>query len=118
MKNNFVHMELQTTNVSGAKDFYGSLLNWDTDDIIMGDMPYTKINNSDGPGGGIMKNPDPNGSPHWVVFVGVEDVEMSGKEAEKLGGKILQPKTQVPNMGCFIIVSDPQGAVLGLWQAG
>ena len=61
MRNPFVHVELVTTDVAKAKSFYGKLFNWKLEDVDMGDMIYTLIKAGEGAGGGIMKNPMPDG---------------------------------------------------------
>src|SRR5579872_7358026 len=59
MPNPFCHVELNTTDVKKAKDFYGKLFDWKLEDMP-GD--YTMIGVGEGTGGGMMKNPIP-GAP-------------------------------------------------------
>lgn len=64
MPNPFVHIELNTTDVGKAKDFYGKLFDWKLQDVPMGDGSYTMIQVSNGTGGGIVQHPMP-GSPSF-----------------------------------------------------
>jgi len=50
----------------------------------------------------------------WGGYVTVDDVEVSAKQAEALGGKILLEARDIPNVGRFCVISDPQGAALSL----
>lgn len=58
MANPFVHVELMTTDVAKAKDFYGKLFDWKLEDIP--GMDYTIINVGEGTGGGMMKTVQPD----------------------------------------------------------
>lgn len=118
MANPFVHVELQTQDAEKAKKFYKSLFSWELQDIPTGQGgTYTLIGVGEGTGGGIMKNPVPNAPSHWLAYVRVDDVAAATKKAKELGATVLQNRTEVPNFGWFSVISDPTGAVLGLWQA-
>ena len=68
--------------------------------------------------GTIRKKPAmAQGSPnHWMVYFLVDDVAASSKKAEDLGASTLMPTTDIPGMGTFSVVSDPQGGVFALWK--
>jgi len=97
--------ELTTTDVDGAKAFYSELLGWTMDDLPSGDMTYTMLKAGEQEVGGMMATPpEAAGMP-----------AMWGK-AEKLGGKVLVPPRDIPNVGRFCVIQDPQGATLrGAW---
>jgi predicted enzyme related to lactoylglutathione lyase len=50
--------------------------------------------------------------PNWGCYVTVSDVDATAAKAEELGGKILMPPTDIPNVGRFSVLQDPQGAVI------
>jgi hypothetical protein len=55
MANPFVHVELNTTDVGKAKEFYGWLFDWKLEDLPMGVMgTYTTIGVGGGTSGGII----------------------------------------------------------------
>jgi len=116
MGNPFVHCELMSTDVGKAKTFFGKLFDWQLDDMPTADMTYTLIRVGDGTGGGLMQNPIPNAPTMWVPYVLVDDLQAASDKASKLGGKIMKGPTEVPDMGAFVIISDPTGGMLGLWQ--
>ncbi len=64
----------------------------------------------------MMQKQSPEAPSQWVSYVQVDDVENSTKQAEKLGGKVVVGVTEVPDMGSFSIIADPEGAVFGLWE--
>ncbi|MEJ2703676.1 MAG: VOC family protein [Sedimentisphaerales bacterium] len=50
--------------------------------------------------------------PTWGVYVTVDDVDAPAARVEQLGGKLLQPPADIPNVGRFCVIQDPQGAAL------
>lgn len=117
MANPFVHVELNTTDPAKAKAFYGQLFDWKLDDMDMGGMIYTTINPGDGTGGGLMQHPVPGAPSSWLAYVIVNDVKVSTEKAASLGATVVKDATEVPGMGWFSIITDPTGAMLGLWQS-
>ena len=107
--------ELMTTDVAGAKKFYGDLLDWQFEDVNM-NMPYTLLKKGDRDVGGLMAMPpETAGMPSmWGAYVTVNDVDSLSKKVENLGGKLLHPLTDIPTVGRFCVIMDPQGAALTL----
>ena len=116
MGNPFVHVELMSNDVGKAKTFYGKLFNWTLDDVPMGDMTYTMIKVGEGTGGGMMKNPIPGAPSAWMAYVLVDDIKAATAKAKSLGANVMKDVTEVPGAGTFSIITDPTGAMLGLWQ--
>ena len=117
MGNPFVHVELNTTDVSKAKKFYGQLLAWQLEDVAMGPSgTYTMIKPGTGTGGGILKHSMPGEPSTWLAYVQVEDIAAATEKAKTLGAKIVRDVTEVPGVGSLSIISDPTGATLGLWK--
>jgi uncharacterized protein len=117
MANAFCHLELNTTDLGKAKDFYSKLFSWDYDSMDMGPGgTYIVIKPGSGPGGGMMTHPVPGAPSAWLPYVQVDDVVASTAKAKSLGAQVMRDKTEVPNMGWFSILIDPTGAAIALWQ--
>ncbi len=119
MAHPFVHIELQTKDIPKAKEFYSRLFDWKLDDIPMpgGDMLYTMINVGEGTGGGMFANMDPQVPPHWLAYVGVDDIEASTQKARDLGASVLQDVMKVGDYGWLSVIKDPTGAVIAMWKS-
>ena len=118
MANAFVHVELNTTDVAKAKDFYGKLFDWTLEDVPMGgDGTYTMIKVGQGTGGGMMKNPMPGAPSTWLAYVDVDDIDAATKKAKSLGATVVKDVTEVMGAGWLSLIVDPTGAMLGLWKA-
>lgn len=117
MANPFVHVELNTTDPSKAKAFYGKLFNWTLEDIPMGGGSYTMIKPGAGTGGGLQKHPVPGAPSSWLAYVTVDDIAASTQKAKDLGATVMLDVTEVPGMGWMSVIIDPTGASLGLWKS-
>jgi len=104
--------ELMTTDVEGAKQFYRSLFGWETEQAALPGMDYVMIKvDGDSVGGITTLPPQCQGMPPcWGVYVTVADVDATAKKAEVLGGKIICPPMDIPKVGRFCVIQDPQGA--------
>jgi uncharacterized protein len=116
MANPFVHVELNTSDLSKAKAFYSKLFGWKLKDEPMPGGSYTMIDVGEGTGGGMMTNKNPGAPSHWLAYVGVEDVAASTRKAKELGAKIMLDKTEVGEFGWMSVITDPTGATFALWQ--
>lgn len=110
----FSWCELITTDVKAAKAFYTKLFGWGLEDMNMGDMTYTVVSAGEKPIGGIMNtSPEAQGMPPaWGSYVTVDDVDATAKMAEDLGGKVLMKPQDIPEVGRFCVIQDPQGAII------
>jgi len=118
MANPFVHVELNTTDVEKAKEFYSKLFDWTLEDVEMGPSDtYTIIKVGEGTGGGMLKNPMPGVPSFWLAYVHVDEISAATKKAASLGAKVVKDSVEVPNMGWFSIIEDPTGAAVALWQS-
>jgi len=52
----------------------------------------------------------------WLAYVRVDDIAAATKKAKSLGATVVKDVTEVMGAGQFTIISDPTGAVLGLWE--
>lgn len=117
MANPFVHVELQTTDLKKARDFYSRLFDWKLEDApVPGFGTYTMIGVGEGTGGGMMAAQSKEVPSHWLAYVDVSDVASATRKAKELGAKVVVDSMPVADMGKFSIIEDPTGAHLGLWQ--
>jgi len=111
----FSWCELMTTDVDAAKRFYSNLFGWTLEDMNMtGQMTYTVVKAGGQGIGGIMKTPPQAGNmpPCWGTYVTVDDVDAIAQKAVTLGGKICVPPQDIPTVGRFCVIQDPQGAMI------
>lgn len=118
-----VHFEIGCQNSAKTKQFYAELLGWTFEGYGSAEM-VTNI----GPSfdGGAPKSPGIAGHinslghpPHQyvTVYAEVDDLQRTLDHATRLGGKVVVPIMEVPNMGHFAWFSDPEGNCIGLWKS-
>ncbi len=113
----FSWTELLTTDVAAARGFYGPLLGWKFRDMdSSAPMHYTVVSSGDKDIGGIMAvPPEAKGMPPtWGTYVTVQDVDAAAAKVAGLGGKVLMPARDIPGVGRFAVIEDPQGARISL----
>jgi uncharacterized protein len=119
-QNSFVWYELMSSDVAAAKAFYAKVVGWNTQDMPMPGMTYTLLRAGDTQVGGLMALPkearDSGMKPCWVGYVGVDDADSAAAKVKRLGGRIVGVPTDIPNVGRFAMVTDPQGAAFNLFK--
>jgi uncharacterized protein len=116
----FSWCELMTSDPAAAKSFYAQIFGWEMKDGPIGGIDYTVISAGGEQIGGMMKIPDksPNMPPSWGTYVTVDNVELTVKKATALGGKVLMEPHDIPDVGKFALIQDPQGAILSVISYG
>lgn len=113
----FCWVELGTSDAAAAKKFYGELLGWQYKEGDVSPMAYTEIVVESRPVGGIYQSgPEYGGGapPNWMAYVSVDDVDGAARRVEELGGKVRVPPMDIPEVGRFCVIVDPQGASIAL----
>jgi uncharacterized protein len=110
----FVWDELGTTDADGAQSFYEQVFGWTTKDMGEEYGGYRIFHRGEEQVGGLMKNPDPSIPASWTPYVAVEDADETCRKATELGASVIVEPMDVPNIGRFAILQDPQGAVFGI----
>ena len=113
----FVWHDLMTTDVAAARAFYTEVIGWKLQDWedAKGSEPYTMWLAGEKAIGGVATLPDEakkmGAPPHWHAYVGTPDVDATAARATELGATLLVPPRDIPKVGRFSIIQDPQGAV-------
>jgi predicted enzyme related to lactoylglutathione lyase len=115
-RRNIVHVEIPSANVESAARFYQDLFGWKIQPVP--EMNYTmwEAGNGDEYGGFPLVSDD-NPAGQVLIYIDSDDIDADLKNVQKLGGKVLTQKTEIPGMGWFGIFIDPTGNVLGLYTS-
>lgn len=116
----FVWYELMTSDVPAAQAFYGSVLGWTAKDSGMPGMTYILFHAGENGVGGLMSVPEDatkmGMKPCWMGYVAVDDVDASAAEVKTMGGVVHREPAEIPGVGRFAVVGDPQGAGIMLFK--
>ena len=114
VRGRFVWHELMTPDTSAAHSFYSKTLGWKTQ--ASDQVPdYSMFVAGGSPLGGSMALPA--GAPHWLAYIGTPDIEASVEKARELGAKLVKEVEEIPGMGKYAVLNDPQGATFALYSA-
>lgn len=106
-------VELDTTDTAAAERFYTRLFPW----TAKKGGDYTEWQLGGASIGGMMKIPSEWGAvpPNWLVYFMVDDADAAVAKAGGLGATPIVPPMDIPNMGRFSVMKDPQGAVFAVF---
>lgn len=111
----FVWFDLMTPDPEAAKAFYTAVTGWGTT-VWEGAQPYMMWTAGETPVGGTMKMPEAavagGARPHWLAYVSVPDVDATVAKARELGGNVMVQPMDIPTVGRFAVITDPQGAMI------
>lgn len=114
-----VWTELLTTDAKAAEGFYTQLFPWKTTQMpSLTGGPYTIFKRSDADNGaaGMLQITPQMGKmpPHWIPYFAVDDCDAIVAKAKGMGAQVHMPPTDIPNVGRFSVLGDPQGAAFAI----
>ncbi len=112
-KHSICHVEWSSTDLQRTKGFFSGLFGWQFED--WGEK-YTLFKPLEGIGGGVARVDKVVPAESPVVYVQVEEIEPYLGRSKGLGGEVAVPKTEIPTVGWFAHLTDPDGNVVGLFQ--
>jgi hypothetical protein len=115
----FVWYELMTTDRPAAAEFYRKVVGWQIRDSGLSDRSYDLLFVGETAVGGMMDLPPaPRADgppPSWMGYIAVNDVDMFAARVKEAGGGIHRAAEDIPSIGRFAVVADPQGSCFALF---
>ena len=115
----FVWYELMTSDMDAAEAFYRAVIGWDAQAWAHPDMRYTIMSAGGKPVAGLMEIPDDaraaGARPGWLGYIHADDVDAATKAVSAAGGKVHRQPADIPEVGRFSVVADPEGAMFTLF---
>jgi len=117
----FVWYELLTTDTSAARAFYSDIFGWHVQDVGGTPDHYHVFSVGAAPVAGLMLLPEEalamGARPGWMGYIGVDNVDAAVFRVTQAGGTLYRGAEDVPGVGRFAVVADPQGAPFTLFTA-
>lgn len=107
-----IWIDLATTDLESAKDFYAEVLGWEYDDPCGG---YTIAKKQGMPVAGLGEVPDDKSSL-WGMLLYTPDIDAAHEDAVKAGATSVLSPRNVGKRGKMAVLVDPSGATVGLKQ--
>jgi len=111
----FCWNELMAHDGEGERKFYTSLFGW----TAKGSPEYTEWHDGDKARGGFLEMKEARFEgvpPFWNTYFMVNDVDASAAKAQSLGASLHHAPTDIPNVGRFAVLGDPQGASFSIFK--
>ena len=102
--------ELQSPDGEKARQFYTALFGW----TAKVSPEYTEWHQGEAARGGMRETKET--PAHWLVYFAVTDPDATVRQSESLGGKTIVPAMDIPKVGRFAVLQDPQGAYFALFK--
>lgn len=114
----FVWYELCTPDPAAAAAFYSKVVGWNIQPSGLPGMDYTLACAGERQVAGFMALPAEQMPPRpvWFGYIAAEDVDAKAREIAQAGGTIHKAPADIPAIGRFAVVADPQGAVFMLFR--
>lgn len=114
-----VHFEIPASDPTKVAGFYEQLFGWKFNKWEGGTMDYWLISHKDATSpddtmGGLYKRNTPQ--EQFLNYILVKSVDESLAKATSLGAKTMMGKQEIPNIGWFAVLADPDGNVFALYQ--
>jgi predicted enzyme related to lactoylglutathione lyase len=114
--NPVMHFEILADDPSLVRGFYLDLFGWQATDYPGMDYALLSSGHDKGASGGLSAA-SPALPRGLAVYVQVEDIAAVLARAHTLRpGAVLQEPYEVPGVGRFALLADPEGNRVGLWQ--
>lgn len=116
----FVWYELHTPDAAPAEAFYRSVLGWGAQDAGAPNRQYMMLSVEGTPIGGLLQKPasgfTSGEKARWMGYIGVKDLDASAQRLKQAHGLVHRAPEDIPGVGRFAVVADPQGAIFVLFQ--
>jgi hypothetical protein len=120
VRGRFLWYDLMTTDPGSAREFYGKVAGWGLEAFPNPGTPYMMFTRGGVPIGGSMLLPDEAvkmGAPsHWIAYIGTPDVDAAVTQATAGGSRTYVAPTDIPKVGRFAVLADPQGATIAFFD--
>jgi predicted enzyme related to lactoylglutathione lyase len=114
--NAFCWGELATSDAAAAAAFYSEVFGWKLKTGEATPLAYTEISMGAQPFGGMYTIPAEMAGmpPNWMPYFAVDDCDAKASQAKSLGANVILPPQDIPNVGRFSYIADPQGAAFAI----
>jgi len=116
----FCWNELLTDRPKECAGFYTDLFGWGVETSEMPDTgTYWVFQRGERMECGMLAFPEQaagHAPPHWLPYVAVADVDATVELAGELGARVYCQPTDIPQMGRFAVLADPQGAAFAVFE--
>lgn len=113
-------VDLTVPNAEEIKSFYSKVVGWQSSPVNMGtyDDYAMLVPGTENAAAGIchLKGINKNVPSQWLIYINVDNLDVSLDECRNLGGHVLVEPKNLGEEGRYAVIQDPAGAVCALYQ--
>ncbi len=111
-------IDLTIPNAEEVKDFYSAVVGWKPEPVGMGDYNDFNMTIDGVPKTGVCHKKGSNAHipSQWMIYINVENLDISMEEVVKHGGKTIGEIRDFGAYGRACIIEDPAGAICTLFE--
>ena len=111
-------VDLMTSDQARAREFYGELFGWTSEDPNEEMGGYLNFSKGGVLVAGCYRSMGEGMPDVWSVYLATDDARKTIERAESAGGQVVSGAMDVADLGTMAVLTDPSGAVVGVWQPG
>lgn len=108
-----VHVEIHSSDPTRTKEFYGNVFGWTFQDVP--ELEYSLWKAPAEPAGGLQRQGAKG--PMVLDYIYSRDIDATLKRVATAGGRVVEPKKEIPGQGWWALFEEPGGTVMALYQA-
>jgi uncharacterized protein len=112
-------VDLWTSDVEGSRRFYGEVFGWEAEEPNPEFGGYFNFLRDGVPTAGAMGDMgDMPATDTWKIYLSTDDITKTVATALAAGAETMGEPMPVADLGIQVVLSDPTGAQVGVWQPG
>jgi predicted enzyme related to lactoylglutathione lyase len=111
-------VDLMTSDTQRSREFYGQVFGWTAEEPAEQFGGYFNFWKDGVLVAGCMPSQRPEMPDVWSVYLATDDARKAVDATTAHGGQVLVEAMDVADLGTMAVVSDPDGAAIGIWQPG
>jgi uncharacterized protein len=112
----FAHLEIPADDPAVVIPFYAGVFGWKIS-LMDGMDDYHVFMSGPGNSGGAIGRRGVNVAEHLRAYIDVDSIDVTLETVARLGGSVREPKTEIPGIGWFAVIADPEGGEMALYEA-
>ena len=110
------HLEIPADDVARARAFYESVFGWQTSEMEQYPNYFLFSFGAIESAGGAIGVRNESTGPQLRLYISVDSIDDVLPKVTANGGKIVEPKTDIPGQGWYAVIDDTEGNQLGIYE--